>query len=508
MPTMFYLYVDDVDGSYQCALAAGATSQEAPALQPYGERRAAVRDRSGNHWHLASASSILPASTVKCACDPKPDRVEEGGNHDECSRFAIVGHAVEPSVRAAATGGRRLHDLHDPHVARQLRSDRAFRRPPGLHAVQRRRASCRARAGRAPLRLPAPEASVRRQVHAGRGPLRADVLRAVDDPGRGAVPQVSGDGRPPLLRGAGRRDAAGRCAGIPPRGRSAQDAPRGSGSGGSSAVRPGQGAGHPGPRRAHRVDGRHQRRQWRSIGRGRRVGGGEGRVLGHRRRSHGHAEGHRLRGRVRHDGGARPGAQDTGDRAPGRQAATHRPLRQQRRHRRCADRRRGGQEVRGLPVDRSVDLLRVERVLPPGRSRLRPDRGRAQDDGGLGPGGSPSDDRDRDDRQGVLARRSEREDSRGGRSGGGLSEPSVRDEDELGLLRRPGANLRGALRRGVLGHPPGAGDRRARAADPVQDQYRRRHVRARSERPRGLAGRSPGGDRRVRQGRPPAPQST
>ena len=30
-----------------------------------------------------------------------------------------------------------------------------------------------------------------------------------------------------------------------------------------------------------------------------------------------------------------------------------------------------------------------------GRSRLRPDRGRAQDHGGMGPGGSPSDDRDR-----------------------------------------------------------------------------------------------------------------
>ncbi len=56
MPTMFYLYVDDVDASYRRALAAGATSREEPALQPYGERRAAVRDPFDNEWYLAAPS--------------------------------------------------------------------------------------------------------------------------------------------------------------------------------------------------------------------------------------------------------------------------------------------------------------------------------------------------------------------------------------------------------------------------------------------------------------------
>jgi PhnB protein len=56
MPTMFYMYVDDVDAAYQRALAAGGTSQEAPALQPYGERRAAVLDAFDNQWYLASPS--------------------------------------------------------------------------------------------------------------------------------------------------------------------------------------------------------------------------------------------------------------------------------------------------------------------------------------------------------------------------------------------------------------------------------------------------------------------
>ncbi len=54
MPSMFYLHVDDVDAWYRRALAAGATSEEAPALQPYGERRAAVRDAHDNQWYLAT----------------------------------------------------------------------------------------------------------------------------------------------------------------------------------------------------------------------------------------------------------------------------------------------------------------------------------------------------------------------------------------------------------------------------------------------------------------------
>ncbi len=54
MPTMFYVYVDDVDAWYRRAIAAGATAMEAPALQPYGERRAAVRDAFDNQWYLAA----------------------------------------------------------------------------------------------------------------------------------------------------------------------------------------------------------------------------------------------------------------------------------------------------------------------------------------------------------------------------------------------------------------------------------------------------------------------
>src|SRR5439155_294469 len=57
MPTMFYVDVDDVDAWYRRALAAGAASMDPPALQPYGERRAAVRDAFGNQWYLAAPAS-------------------------------------------------------------------------------------------------------------------------------------------------------------------------------------------------------------------------------------------------------------------------------------------------------------------------------------------------------------------------------------------------------------------------------------------------------------------
>jgi PhnB protein len=54
MPTRFYLYVPDVDGSYRRALSAGATSISEPTDQPYGERVAGVADAFGNQWFLAA----------------------------------------------------------------------------------------------------------------------------------------------------------------------------------------------------------------------------------------------------------------------------------------------------------------------------------------------------------------------------------------------------------------------------------------------------------------------
>jgi uncharacterized glyoxalase superfamily protein PhnB len=57
MPTTFYLSVNDVGAWYSRALAAGGVSMEAPALQPHGERRAAIRDAFDNRWYLAEPAA-------------------------------------------------------------------------------------------------------------------------------------------------------------------------------------------------------------------------------------------------------------------------------------------------------------------------------------------------------------------------------------------------------------------------------------------------------------------
>jgi uncharacterized glyoxalase superfamily protein PhnB len=53
MPSMFSLYIDDVDAWYRRAMAAGATSLAQPANQPYGDRVAAVTDPFGNSWYMS-----------------------------------------------------------------------------------------------------------------------------------------------------------------------------------------------------------------------------------------------------------------------------------------------------------------------------------------------------------------------------------------------------------------------------------------------------------------------
>lgn len=53
-PASIHLYVPDTDATYQRALAAGATSLDEPADQPYGERSASIVDPFRNHWYLAT----------------------------------------------------------------------------------------------------------------------------------------------------------------------------------------------------------------------------------------------------------------------------------------------------------------------------------------------------------------------------------------------------------------------------------------------------------------------
>ena len=141
-------------------------------------------------------------------------------------------------------------------------------------------------------------------------------------------------------------------------------------------------------------------------------------------------------------------------------------------------------------------LVRLERLPRPRWQRLRAGRLRTQGPRGLGSGRPPSDRAHRQDHEGILARGGRRQDSGSWRSGGRLSQPPLRDEDELGVLRRAGQDVREALRRRVPGHHAGPDQGHSRASHSIQDQPRRRHVGARQERPGRLARRSSGRDRR------------
>jgi len=53
-PMALHVYIDDVDGAYARALAAGATAMQPLTDQPYGDREGGVKDSWGNIWYLAT----------------------------------------------------------------------------------------------------------------------------------------------------------------------------------------------------------------------------------------------------------------------------------------------------------------------------------------------------------------------------------------------------------------------------------------------------------------------
>jgi len=64
-PAMIHLYVEDTDGAYKAALAAGATSDREPADQFYGDRNAGVRDPFGNLWFISTHVEDVPPDEME-----------------------------------------------------------------------------------------------------------------------------------------------------------------------------------------------------------------------------------------------------------------------------------------------------------------------------------------------------------------------------------------------------------------------------------------------------------
>ena len=63
--SMIQVYVDDVDATYKKALAAGATSQQEPSDQFYGDRVANVVDPLGNRWSIHTHVEDVPPEEME-----------------------------------------------------------------------------------------------------------------------------------------------------------------------------------------------------------------------------------------------------------------------------------------------------------------------------------------------------------------------------------------------------------------------------------------------------------
>jgi uncharacterized glyoxalase superfamily protein PhnB len=54
MPSSIYLYVENIDATYENALKAGAISMMEPNDEFWGDRHAAVKDPTGGYWSIAT----------------------------------------------------------------------------------------------------------------------------------------------------------------------------------------------------------------------------------------------------------------------------------------------------------------------------------------------------------------------------------------------------------------------------------------------------------------------
>ena len=76
MPAFLYLYVDDIDMTYQRALEAGTVSLEEPTDLSYGDRRGMVKDPCGNIWQIATHKEDAASDNIRERLAAKPASVK------------------------------------------------------------------------------------------------------------------------------------------------------------------------------------------------------------------------------------------------------------------------------------------------------------------------------------------------------------------------------------------------------------------------------------------------
>jgi uncharacterized glyoxalase superfamily protein PhnB len=69
-PASLYIYVPDVDSTYQKALSFGAKSEKEPTNEFYGDRSASVMDSNGTRWSIGThVEDVSPEDMEKRAAE-------------------------------------------------------------------------------------------------------------------------------------------------------------------------------------------------------------------------------------------------------------------------------------------------------------------------------------------------------------------------------------------------------------------------------------------------------
>jgi PhnB protein len=117
-----HVYVADVDAAYQRAMAAGSTSLQEPADQPYGDRVASVRDPFGNNWyigmHVTKANVVEGMRTVTpfihpAGADKFIDFLKQAFGAEEVGVYREWPEG--PIVHAKIRIGDSMLELSEPH---------------------------------------------------------------------------------------------------------------------------------------------------------------------------------------------------------------------------------------------------------------------------------------------------------------------------------------------------------------------------------------------------------